>query len=175
MKITASLKRTVRILFESEWLRVLDNNGYIYSQEVKARHGEHVILLPYRRLGRDAWEYLLRNELCPAWSNEPILCGICGTCEAQSPVEDAVRELKEEAGYTITAEQLQYLGCVQGTKSTDSIYHLYAVDVADLQQEEPQGDETGDVAPLVWTPKPYDSSDPMIIAAYCRARKLGIY
>jgi len=168
-----------RVLFDTEWLQLKEVDGYVYSHEIRC-NGSIVVVLPYRRVGKDAWEFLLRDEVTPCWGGDkPTRSAITGGVENGEPLEDAVRELKEEAGYTIAPDKFEFLGKCRGTKSSDTYYFLYAVDLAGQTPTKALGDGSkGDLAPAVWV---YGSDvcaleDAQAITAYSKARlKLGIY
>jgi intein/homing endonuclease len=55
---------------------------------------------------------------------------------------DAVREMLEETGYTITRDELIPLGESLASKSADTVYSLFTVDLTGREQGEATGDET---------------------------------
>jgi len=149
--------------------------GYDYSHDVHG-HGHGVAVLPYRQNK----ELLLRKEIVPPWGLSPSLCSITGSWD--HPEEDflqtAVRELHEEAGYLLTPSEVEdrflSLGTCRVSKATDSVYHLYAVDVTGLIQEEPPGDgsELERQATTEWvTDIPDDLQDPLVAVILLRLMK----
>lgn len=133
-------------VYENEWISikkiklVKNEGGYFYLHEERCQ-GKIVGVLLYRRKGRDAWEYGVRKEVTPAWGKEKNLSALTGGCEkGMSPEETAVKEIKEESGYEVKEKDLKSLGTCRGTKSTDTIYYLYAVDVGDKEPAEKTGD-----------------------------------
>lgn len=116
------------------------NGEYVYSHENRC-DGNIVAVLPYRREGRDAWSYGVRKEVTPSWGLKPEFSSVTGGVDkGESPEEMAVKELKEETGYICETKDLKSLGTCRGTKSTDTLYHLFAVDVTDLKMGEKTGD-----------------------------------
>ena len=167
---------TIKSLTDGKWLTLcelqvpkLGINGYTFSHEVRC-HGEIVAVLPFRREGVLRREYLLRTEIVPPWSLKSQQCAITGGCdhEGEDPEQVALRELEEEAGYK--ADHLISLGTCNGTKSCDTTYHLYAVDVTDLVQGKAEGD--GSVLEAhggtVWTPCPETCNDPLVSVMFAR-------
>ena len=90
--------------------------------------------------------------------------------------QPSVRGLKEEAGYELEGTaRLCYLGYCRGTKSTDTTFYLYAVNVTDLEPGEAEGDGSElDDAPCEWHTDPTVSRDPLVSALYVRANLRGL-
>ncbi|MEU8334832.1 NUDIX domain-containing protein [Micromonospora tulbaghiae] len=135
----------IETLHDNEWLslrtvRLPERgiNGYVYSHETRCR-GRIVAVLPYAQTpaGR---RYLVRREVTPCWSLDPQLSAITGGYEGGDIEDDAVREVAEEAGYTITRADLLPLGESYASKSADTVYSLFAVDVTGRVQGEAAGD-----------------------------------
>lgn len=177
-KTTLTQPTDFKVGQNNEWLELRElPNGYTYSHEVRCQ-GKIVLILPYRRLGKDGWEFLVRNETTPCWSDSATLSAMTGGVESTDIREDALRELKEEAGYTATKDQLVFLGNCRASKSSDTIYILYAIDLAGMEPEEALGDgSANDQAPAVWLSGPgmRELVDPQGITAYARLSKLGVY
>ena len=178
LKLASVHKAGDRVLYDNKWLQLMDKDGYIYSHEVRCA-GSIVVVLPYRRIGKDAWEFLVRDEVTPCWRDTPTLSAITGGVENGEPLEDAVRELKEEAGYSVAPDKFVFLGKCRASKSADTYYFIYAVDVAGLEPEEALGDGSkNDQAPSVWLSgkKLCELEDAQAITAYSKAcHKLRIY
>lgn len=81
-----------------------------------------------------------------------------------------MHELHEEAGYIIAEKQLIPLGTCYGTKSSDTVYYLYSVDLTDEVQGEATGDgsELEKQASCFWSTAIDNSKDPMVYTAYHR-------
>lgn len=167
-----------KILFDSKWLQLREVDNYVYSHEIRC-NGMIVLILPYRRIGKDGWEFLIREETTPCWSPLPTLSAMTGGVEnPENPVDDAARELFEESGYSVSAEALVFLGKCRASKSSDTYYHLYTVDLAGIEPEEAGGGGDGtenDVAPLKWVTDLSNLEDAQALAAYVKLRKLGVY
>lgn len=102
-------------------------NGYVFSHETRCQ-GRIVAVLPYRETpaGR---VYMVRQETTPCWSMEQQLSAVTGGYEGGDIEDDAVREVAEETGYLITRAELLDLGESYGSKSSDTVYRLFAVDL----------------------------------------------
>lgn len=65
---------------------------------------------------------------------------LTGSYEGGDPRKTAVMELKEEAGFDAVIDELIPLGTCFGSKSSDTIYYLYAIDVSFKKQGPALGD-----------------------------------
>ena len=173
--------KKVTDLTDNKWLNLrelkvpeLGINGYVYSHEVRC-HGEIVAVLPFRRHPGGDMEVLLRTEIVPPWSLSPQGCAITGGCdhEGEAPSQVALRELEEEAGYAGTPPFIR-LGTCRGTKSTDTLYHLFAVDVEGLTPGEAKGDGSALEAAggTQWSTQPEVCQDPLVGIMYVRLMRL---
>lgn len=123
-------------LLKNPWLSLKKLYGptgeYVFSHE--ERCGGHIVsVLPYRNTDQGVF-FLARSEFTPPWSlNRPFISSITGGVDSgESVAHAAARELFEEAGLSVPEEFLIPLGTVQGTKSTDTVYHLFAADVTGM-------------------------------------------
>jgi 8-oxo-dGTP pyrophosphatase MutT (NUDIX family) len=158
-------------LWENEWvsLKIVRKpdagvNGYVFSHETRCG-GRIMAILPYRdvRSGtcrcdpgpegqhqRDRCgfgevmrrEYLVKSEMTPCWGFDQVLSAITGGYEGGDIEDDAVREMLEETGYTITRGELIPLGESYASKSADTVYSLFSVDLTGREQGEATGDGT---------------------------------
>lgn len=148
----------IETLYDNEWVSLrritlpgeADDgvNGYVYSHETRCA-GRIVSVLPYL-ITLPGLRFLLREEITPCWGSitEPQLSTITGGWDEGDDLTcfmTAQRELWEEAGYRVKLEDLVYLGGVRGTKSTDTQYHLFTVDLTGVEQT---GDGEGDGSEL---------------------------
>ncbi len=173
-------------VFYNEWisLRKITNvrsgiRGYYYSHETRC-NGEIVALLPYRRTIRargeyPVREYLLKSEVTPCWdTKKPILSTITGGKDSDYAKLDAVKELLEETGYQIIYRELIELGTSRASKSSDTIYHLFSVDLTNKEQGEILGDgsELEKRAKAVWVDKKkiLECGDPQASVMYLRLK-----
>ncbi len=140
-------RMTVTSLKENDWLSLRSVaspqdgiNGYVYSHETRCQ-GNIIAVI-----GVDWCEktyqkkYLVRSEVTPCWGLDPQFSALTGGWEGGAFVDDAVRELEEEAGYRVTAEEMIDLGTCFGTKSTDTTFRLFGVDLRGKPQYEALGD-----------------------------------
>lgn len=154
-------------------------NGYIYSHEIRC-NGEIVAILPYRWKNYDGseLEFLLRSEVTPCWGlDEHYISCITGGVENGDPNGTAVLEMKEEAGYKISTKELEKWGTCFGTKSSDTIYHLYTVDLTGKKGFEAQGDgsELEAKAECIWKDDISDGVDPFLYVLHYKLCNLYNY
>jgi 8-oxo-dGTP pyrophosphatase MutT (NUDIX family) len=144
----------VRTLHDNKWLslRMVRDpgagvDGYIYSHESRCR-GRIVAVLPYRvvKAPDGPWdplsriEYLVKSEMTPCWSLDQVLSAITGGYEGGDIEDDAVNEMLEETGYKITRDELIPLGESYASKSADTVYTLFTVDLTDRTPGDALGD-----------------------------------
>lgn len=130
-----------KVIFQNQFLAVIDRDGYVFSREVRC-DGVIVSILPFRRQN-EALEFLARLEVCPAHGPELERCSITGGLLAGKTVaETAVLELWEETGYKATVAEMIGLGKVRPLKSSDTTVYLFAVDVNGKTPDVPEGDGT---------------------------------
>ena len=158
----------IETLHENEWLslkQVVDPEngvgGYVYSHETRCK-GRIIAVLPYR-FRAEGIEYLLRREITPCWGMDHNYSALTGGVEESGPLATAIAELNEEAGYHANPPEMISLGISFGTKSTDTIYHLYAVDVSSKTPGEAAGDgsKLDSEGTTEWFSDP-DSPDPIV-------------
>jgi len=159
-----------KTLFKGDFTEVkqVTNKGlgiknHTYLHEANSQ-GKKVAILPYRYDKNGNLEYLFRQEIVSAWGTEPKLCAITGGINKEDgdAASGAVRELREEAGYNIKKDSLLFLGKSKDSKSTDTDYWLFAVDVTDRDHKKPSGDGTKieQSAKNIWVKNP-DTADPL--------------
>lgn len=144
----------VETLHENEWLslRVVRDQaagvgGYVYSHESRCQ-GRIVAVLPYRVVRAPGGpfdssariEFLVKSETTPCWSMEQVLSAITGGYEGGDIEDDAVRELLEETGYEVDRSELIPLGTSYASKSSDTVYSLFSVDLTGRAAGVPLGD-----------------------------------
>lgn len=133
-------------LRKNKWLSLMEVqapdqgvDGYVYSHETRCQ-GEIVALLPYRIKSPGVYEYLIKNEMTPCWGLKKTLSAITGGWEGGDIRSDAVRELWEEAGYEVSKSELINLGASYASKSSDTVYSLFSVDLTGYKQLAAPGD-----------------------------------
>jgi len=133
---TATAKNDApRVLYENEYVQVLDRDGYYYWHE---KQNLGVALLVYRGNG---FEFLGRFELNPAHSTELEACSITGKIDGGETARlAAIRELKEETGYQCGSKDLEELGLFYPFKSSDYRLHGFAIDVSGQRRGKAKGD-----------------------------------
>lgn len=128
-----------KVLYSGNWLSIIERDGwYVFSQETTSKGVVYVLVVDRSR----EKPILGRFEICPAHGDKSqTLTSITGGVNIKrEPLDVAVEEVYEEAGYRVSPEQVVALGKVNLTKSTDTIGHLYAVDVTGIEQGEAPGD-----------------------------------
>lgn len=162
---------------ENKWLSLRaipkgdGDQDYVFSHETRCQ-GKIVLVLPYRYDIFGDVEFLIRSEITPCWSSEYVNSGITGGYEGGDITDDAVRELLEEGGYSISKESLIPLGTCFASKSADTVYYLFAVNLTGYEQSEILGDgSSGEVGATVqWLPlsKIIDIQDAQLSTAVFR-------
>lgn len=175
------------VLLDNEWLSLMvvrkpeaGVNGYVYSRETRCA-GRIVAVLPWRTARAPGGpfdssarvEWLLKSEVTPCWSFDPVVSAITGGYEGGDIEDDAVREMLEETGYEITRDELVPLGVSYASKSSDTVYSLFTVDLTDREQGEALGDGTRIEAEAesLWVPSEvlHTVLDPQVSVMYVRA------
>ena len=131
-----------KTLFKEEWISIKENNGYCYLHEEKC-NGTLVAILLTRNFHNEK-QYLMREEICPAHGNKHEFCGIIGGYDNDSIslFETAIKEIKEETGYTVNISKLLLLGWVWDAKIADTKVYLFTADVSKLIPGIPTTDGT---------------------------------
>lgn len=131
------------LLFKNEWLEVRKKDYYIYIHYPDG-NGQGVLILPYRK-ENGQYRFLGVNEVCLAHEEFPELYAVGGgMLPSGDALESAVKEMKEETGYTIEKERFASLGTCYLSKSCDTIMHLFCVEITedDIQDLSNLGDGT---------------------------------
>jgi hypothetical protein len=170
-------------------LREAEDYKYEYLHEARC-DGNIVAILPYKvteAMGLTTYlrltSYLLRHEFTPCWGDSLNVSSITGGWERKrhpTPIDTVIEELREEAGIVLKTERsIRSLGTCRGTKSSDTLYHLFAVDLSLGYEEveiEGDGGSLEAKAHNVWYG--YDNEleileyaqDPMVFALYSRLK-----
>jgi 8-oxo-dGTP pyrophosphatase MutT (NUDIX family) len=167
----------IETLCDNEWLSLrvvrepdLGVNGYVYSHETRCQ-GRIVAVLPYADFP-EGRRYLIKSEMTPCWSLEQVLSAITGGYEGADIIDDAVREMLEETGYDIDRGELIPLGESYASKSADTVYTLFSVDLTGKEQGEARGDGSRVEAEsaAVWLTARHLSTirDPQVSVMYVR-------
>jgi 8-oxo-dGTP pyrophosphatase MutT (NUDIX family) len=160
-----------KTIYSSKWLSMIQLDDpklgtYIYSHESRC-DGKIISVLPYR-IKNDKLEFLLRDELTPCWDTKNlVVSSITGGFE-KDLTETVIHEMKEEAGYDITEDEIIDLGTCRGTKSSDTVYHLYSVDLTNLEQGEvtTDGSYLESKAHCFWSDTIDNAQDPLVYVLY---------
>lgn len=131
------------ILWKNKWVEVHERDDHYTYIHNAAGTGSGVAVLGFRKLKNSEREILIRKERTVCHSPDFRRTSLTGTIEVGcTPLETAVRELKEESGYEATPEQFMYLDWIFPSKFTDYQQHLFAVDLTDAVQGPILGDGT---------------------------------
>ena len=132
-------------LLHTEWVslfhlsRPADKiNRYVYSHETRC-NGNIAAFVPYRyKENFSDIQVLLRYEATPCWDYiKPVPSSFTGGVEeGETPLQTVLHELKEEAGYTVDKDKIINLGQVFGSKSSDTVYFLFGIDLTNIDQSE---------------------------------------
>ena len=173
-----------KLLCDDKWLQLKHIvapekgiHGYTFSHEVSC-DGKKISILPFRKQkATDDFEsigtqFLLRDEVTPCWDEDvSFISSITGGCEKGVDIVDtAVHELSEEAGYKAERYDFIDLGTCFGTKSTDTVYYLFSIDLTDRERGEAVGDgsELEDKAHCFWTKDVEKAVDPFVYVTLLR-------
>lgn len=164
-------------LYKNKWLSLYELKdpengvgGYVYSHETRCE-GKIIAFMPFRKR-EGKLEVLLRNEVTPCWGMHSVLSSFTGGYEGGDPRDTTIIELKEEAGYTVHVDELIFLGNSYASKSSDTQYYLYGIDVSDKEEGEAVGDGSSleKKAFNQWVTE-VESDDPQATLLYHRLKK----
>jgi len=113
-----------KTLWEDEWIAVKSKDDwYTYTHSVKS-DGLGVAVLGYT----DDNLILGRYENVPPHGDGIALTSLTGMVEkGDTPLETAVKELKEESGFDSESSDFMDLGVVRPSKSSDTTIHCFAI------------------------------------------------
>jgi hypothetical protein len=143
--------------------------GYFYLHE---KNKGVISILPFKK-EKNQIQFLLRKEITPCWSMNYNISSITGKHDQKTPILTAVKELKEEAGYEVSSKDMINLGTCRGTKSCDTIFYLFSVDLTDKKEGKAttDGSELEKNATCIWNSDVSKSVDPLSYVSYCRLTK----
>jgi 8-oxo-dGTP pyrophosphatase MutT (NUDIX family) len=115
------------ILYQGKYLSIRKKEGwYEYMHD---RTGKLVGLFVFTKNGfGDVSQILGRYEYDVRTGKHKLTSVTGGVEENQTPIQAAIMELHEEAGYDVQEQDLIDLGTMTLTKSDDSVMYLYAYD-----------------------------------------------
>jgi 8-oxo-dGTP pyrophosphatase MutT (NUDIX family) len=178
MHIISKRQANIKTIFKGKYLVVkLLDDWYEFLSDGTTRF---VAVLGYRRVGKDAWEYLGRIEKCPPHQDGFALCALTGGIEkGEEPLQAALRELKEESGvvYDSYDSEIKELGTIRPSKMSDSTGWLFAIDLGKVPEKkryEGEGDgsegEKGAYCEWIGYREATNSKDPILA---CMVARLG--
>jgi len=135
------IKKYSELLKGDKWveLRVIKSpkhkiNGYTYSHEIRC-NGNIVSVLPFKKIDNEnnfnSFLFLSRVEATPCWEfDKPLISSLTGGVDPENTIKETViKEIREESGFIVNESDLIDLGESYSIKSSDTTYHLYAVEV----------------------------------------------
>lgn len=131
-------------LFKNKWIEVKElDDWYTYWSNPQGNRG--VIVLGFRRSitepGRSQFLARIENTPCHDRHGLRFRTSLSGMVDGSLGLLDtAMKELKEESGYSVTVDRLVNLGWVYLTKNSDYELHLFGADLNGLEQGEIIGD-----------------------------------
>ena len=160
-------------------LREEDDYKYEFLHESRC-DGNIVAVLPvHKEKG-----FLVRHEFTPCWGEGLNVSSITGGWEKdrhETPIDTVLEELREEAGIVLHDENaIRSLGVCRGTKSSDTLYHLFTVELADGTYDEVEIEGDGGSlearAHNQWYKTSYkfidNGMDPLLFVMYARIQLL---
>lgn len=180
---------SIKVLCKTKWVslrQMIDPengvNGYDYLHEDRCE-GKIVAILPYRyktRMGINSphekygVEYLLRKEVTPPWGMKQFVSSITGGVEKGDTIGTAVHEMAEESGYEVKRSEMKFLGTSFGTKSSDTVYYLYTVDLTGKEktlEADGDGSELERMAECYWDDTIENADDPLVYVLHYKLRQ----
>jgi 8-oxo-dGTP pyrophosphatase MutT (NUDIX family) len=129
--------RTVKQLTNNKYLNikeVVDKENHVNGFQFAERRG--VDSVAFICLDRDSEQFLLNKELKPP-INERVLGSFGGSFDKDKlPVEIVIDEVKEEAGFVVTKDDVKFVGRVLVSTQMNQYCYLYLVFVNKEDQGE---------------------------------------
>ena len=176
---------SIEVLYKTKWVSLrrmtlpeTGVTGYDYLHEDRCG-GKIITILPYRHEITPGFktgkvEYLLRNEVTPCWGMKEKISSITGGVENDNIIETVIHEMAEEAGYEIKRNELRFLDISYGTKSSDTKYYLYTVDLTGKKktlEADGDGSELEKMAECFWSDTIENAVDPLVYVLYYKIRQ----
>lgn len=163
-----------KILYKDEVISVREslkeNEKYIYTHE-EISGGKRIVILPFRKKfgGR---QFLLRREYIPCWDSHTDVCAISSKVYENDPEQTALKEIQKATGYLVKTSELMGLGVVSASKSSDTTYYLYGLDLSKHDKEEEKLEIHEDMS--FWGDEDdiMDSIDAQLVACFGKLRYL---
>lgn len=155
--------------------------GHVYAHEQKC-DGRLVALIPYSYDENGRMLFLFRSENVIPWKHvfrgegKHFFTMIHGMMDdpSETPLQTAMRELKEEGGYSVEANEFISLGSIPISKAEDSVYYLYAVKVpgehrvGEVEKGKGDGTKNENDAYCFWSSNIGIAVDPLAYTMYFR-------
>jgi hypothetical protein len=169
----------IKTLYDNKWLSLKTIiapekkvEGYVFSHETRCQ-GKIISILPYQIVDGKTL-YLLRKEVTPCWGFDPVISSITGGYEGGDPRDTVILELNEEAGYDVELKHLLSLGTCFASKSSDTVYYLYSVNLTKFERHKSTGDgsELEKLAECIWLEEDIIPAvkDPLVSVLFIRLK-----
>lgn len=176
-----AVKEKITTLYKGKFveLRQKETDEYKYEYLHESRcDGNIVAMLPVNMENIEP-SFLIRNEYTPCWGDRLFVSSITGGVEPKkhkTPIEAVIEEMKEEAGFIIDATRVFSAGYCRGTKSSDTLYHLFIIDLSFISKDkivpiEGDGTSLESKANNQWVDKQHliqHAEDPLLYVLFTR-------
>lgn len=116
-------------------LKLRETDEYKYEYLHESRCGGTIVAVLPVKFDENGMNMMVRYEFTPCWGDGLHVSSITGGFEKDKHdtiIDTVIEELREEAGIKLNNElKIKSLGTCRGTKSSDTLYHLYLVDLSD--------------------------------------------
>lgn len=131
-----------RELYKSNWHHIqVTKDGFEYDEGK-----EGVAILPYRYPVNSDIEFLIRKEHSVIQPDKPATVITGRKDPGESPMQTAIRELKEESGYSSPARNFLEMGKMYISKGSPTQDVFFCVDLTGIPQGEIETDGTSSEA-----------------------------
>ena len=131
-----------KTIFETKWVKVRQTEKGFQYLERRGKDSVAVLCTRYDENG-DV-EYLVRYQpLCVNGDDRELFeCPITGSMDhdGEEPVDVAIREVFEEAGYVVTKDNMTSIGSYIVGTQTNEVVHCFFAWVGDDKPVKPEGD-----------------------------------
>lgn len=174
------MRQKSKVLFKTPFISVCEldvpklNMKYFYLHESRC-DGNLVAVLPFKKENNKIL-YGLRKEICPPWDKDKFtICSLTGGVDKGTPREAAQLELKEEAGIFANYNDFIFLGKTFRDKASDTIVHLYAIDITgkEIGEATTDGTEAEKVSSMIWEEDISKSLDPLSYTLFYKLQQLN--
>ena len=129
----------IKSVYEGKFIefKVRETDDYRYEFMHESRCDGHIVSVLPVHIDKGM---LVRKEYTPCWGDDLYISSITGGWEIArhlTPVDTVIEELREEAGIVLHNEDHIFtLGTCRGSKASDTVYHLFLVDLSNDDYDE---------------------------------------